>query len=37
MLLMYSMYFVVVMLLFQLLAKHSSVALLCEQFVNNRL
>ena len=33
MLLMYSMYFVVVTLLFQLLAKHSSAALLCKRFV----
>ena len=31
------MHFVVVMLLFQLLAKHSSVALPCKQFVNKRL
>ena len=30
---MYSMYFVVVTLLFQLLAKHSSAALPCKQFV----
>ena len=35
MLLMYSMYFVVVTLGFQLLAKHSSAALPSEQFVNN--
>ena len=28
------MYFVVVTLLFQLLAKHSSAALPCKQFVN---
>ena len=34
MLLMYSMYFVVVTLLFQLLAKHSSAALPCKQYVN---
>ena len=37
MLLMYSMYFVVVMLSFQLLAKHSSAALPCKRFVNKRL
>ena len=37
MLLMYSMYFVVVTLLFQLLAKHSSAALPCKRFVNKRL
>ena len=37
MLLMYSMYFVVVMLLFQLLTKHSLTALLCKQFVNKHL
>ena len=37
MLLMYSMYFVAVTLLFQLLAKHSSAALPCKRFVNKRL
>ena len=37
MLLMYSMYFVIVTLLFQLFAKHSSAALLCKRFVNKRL
>ena len=31
------MYFVVVALLFQLLAKHSSAALPCKRFVNKRL
>ena len=31
---MYSMYFVVVTLLFQQLAKHSSAALPCKRFVN---
>ena len=36
-LIMYLMYFVVVMLLFQLLAKHSSAALPCKRFVNKRL
>ena len=36
MLLMYSMYLVVVTLLFQLLAKHSSAALPCKRFVNKR-
>ena len=34
MLLMYSMYFVIVTLLFQLFAKHSSAALPCKLFVN---
>ena len=34
MLLMNLIYFVVAMLLFQLLAKHSSAALPCKQFVN---
>ena len=33
-LLMYSMYFVVITLLFQLLAKHSSATLPCKRFVN---
>ena len=33
-LLMYSMYFVVFTLLFQLLAKHSSAALPCNRFVD---
>ena len=33
----YSMYFVVAMLLFQLLVKRSSAALPCKQFVNKRL
>ena len=33
----YSMYFVVVMLSFQLLTKHSSAALPCKQFVNKSL
>ena len=37
MLLMYSMYFVVATLLFQLLAKHSSAALPFKRFVNKRL
>ena len=37
MLLMYSMHFVFVTLLFQLLAKHSSAALPSKQFVNKRL
>ena len=37
MLLMYSIYFVVVTLLFQLLAKHSSAALPSKRFVNKRL
>ena len=37
MLLMYSMYFVVVTLLFQLLAKHSSASLPCKRFVNKHL
>ena len=36
MLLMYLMYFVVVTVLFQLLAKHSSAALPCKRFVNKR-
>ena len=31
------MYFVVVTLLFQLLAKHSSAALPCKRFVNKHL
>ena len=30
------MYFEIVMLLFQLLAKHRSAALPCKQFVNKR-
>ena len=30
------MYFVVVTLLFLLLAKHSSAALLCKRFINKR-
>ena len=34
--LMYSMYFVVVTLLFQLLAKRSSATLPCKQFINKR-
>ena len=37
MLLMYLMYFVVVALLFQLLAKHGSATLPCKRFVNKRL
>ena len=37
MLLMYSMYFVVVTMSSQLLAKHSSAALPCKRFVNKRL
>ena len=36
MLLMYSMYFVVVTVLFELLAKHSLAALPCKRFVNKR-